>query len=112
MSRSPRGTWIEGTRHGRTRAMFRNLLVALVLLAGCDTDLTKHKVAGNMHFNKGEWDKARDAYQKAVDTAPRDPDARVALGNAFFELADYAAARAQYEEALRLSPDFPDGHRG
>lgn len=89
-------------------------LVALALCAAaaCDTEVTKHKVAGNMHFNQGDYPKAAAEYRQAVAGAPGDADARIGLGNALFELSDYDGARAEYEAALRLAPDHPEGHRG
>lgn len=101
----------------RTRAMVaRAAAIALVALAcavaGCDTEAAKHKVAGNMHFNQGEYAKAAEEYAKAVAAAPGDADAHVGLGNALFEQSQYDRAREEFEAVLRLAPDHPEGHRG
>jgi len=80
--------------------------------AGCKTDTAKHKAAGNMHFNQGEYDKARDEYRKAVTQSPNDPGARTLLGNSLIELGEYEAARVEFNAALSAESDAPEAHRG
>lgn len=80
--------------------------------AGCKTETAKHKAAGNMHFNQGEYEKARDEYRRAVEESPDDPGAHTLLGNALIELGDYAAARTEFDKALDAESDAPEAHRG
>ncbi len=79
---------------------------------GCKTETAKHKAAGNMQFNQGEYEQARDEYRKAVEASPDDPGARTLLGNALIELGDYEAARAEFQKALEAGSDAPEAHRG
>lgn len=94
------------------------ILAALVVLGlasgtvGCKTETAKHKAAGNMQFNQGEYEQARDEYRKAVEASPDDPGALTLLGNALIELGDYEAARAEFHKALEAGSDAPEAHRG
>ena len=95
-----------------SRALLLTVLSLGLLAAGCKTDAAKHKAAGNMLFNQGEYAQARDEYAQAVKSAPDDPGARTLLGNALLELGEYPAARAEYEAALEADPTSPEAHRG
>jgi tetratricopeptide (TPR) repeat protein len=55
----------------------------------------------------GEWEKAIEAYQRALSEAPKDPVVRNHLGLANFELERYDEALAAYREASRLAPEDP-----
>jgi Flp pilus assembly protein TadD len=96
--------------------MYRIWAICAVCLvaatAGCKTETAKSKAAGNMLFNQGEYENARDEYRKAVAQSPNDPGARVLLGNALVELGDYESARGEFSVAIELSSDSPEAHRG
>jgi tetratricopeptide (TPR) repeat protein len=56
----------------------------------------------------GEWDKAREAYRRAVGLAPDDREARLALGRVLLGQRQPAGAAEQYEHLLDRSPDDAD----
>jgi tetratricopeptide (TPR) repeat protein len=55
----------------------------------------------------GQWEKAMEAYQRALAEVPKDPVVHNHLGLANFELERYDQALAAYREASRLAPEDP-----
>ena len=53
----------------------------------------------------GEWQKARDSFQKAHQLDPKSAVALIALGQVSVEMKDFASARKYYEEALKREPN-------
>lgn len=53
------------------------------------------------------WQDAAGHYQSALDAAPGDYLATVALALANYEMQDYPAALAQYQQAAKIDPDDP-----
>ena len=53
----------------------------------------------------GEWQKARESFEKAHQLDPRSPEALIALGQVSVEMKDFVSARKYYEEALKLEPN-------
>ena len=53
----------------------------------------------------GEWQKARESFEKAQQLDPKSAAALVALGQISAEMKDFASARKYYEEALKLEPN-------
>ena len=72
-----------------------------------------HYNLGNVLFRKGDLEKARDEYRRALASADPglDPGAIYNLGNTFFTQQEYKDAVAAYQRALRLSPSDPDAKR-
>lgn len=72
-----------------------------------------HYNLGNVLFRKGELEKARDEYSRALASADPglDPRAIYNLGNTFFSRQEYKDAVAAYQRALRLDPSDPDAKR-
>lgn len=56
---------------------------------------------------EGKWEKALEAYQRALAEMSEDPVVHSHLGLANFELERYDRALAAYREASRLAPDDP-----
>jgi tetratricopeptide (TPR) repeat protein len=52
----------------------------------------------------GEWQKARESFEKAHQLDPKSVVALVALGQISAEMKDFVSARKYYEEAVRLDP--------
>jgi tetratricopeptide (TPR) repeat protein len=52
----------------------------------------------------GEWQKARESFEKAHELDPKSAEALIALGQVSAEMKDLASARKYYEEALKLEP--------
>ncbi len=53
----------------------------------------------------GEWQKARDSFEKAHQLDPKSAAALVALGQISAEMEDFPSARKYYEDALKLEPN-------
>src|SRR5215208_959218 len=52
----------------------------------------------------GEWQKARDSFEKAHQLDPKSAATLVGLGQISAEMKDFVSARKYYEEALKLEP--------
>jgi tetratricopeptide (TPR) repeat protein len=52
----------------------------------------------------GEWQKARESYEKARQLDPKSVPTLIGLGQISVEMKDFASARKYYEEALKLEP--------
>jgi tetratricopeptide (TPR) repeat protein len=52
----------------------------------------------------GEWQKARESFEKAHQIDSKSVRALIALGQVSVEMKDFASARKCYEEALKLEP--------
>jgi len=53
----------------------------------------------------GEWQKARESFEKAHQLDPKSVVALIALGQISAEMKDFVSARKYYEEALKLEPN-------
>ena len=53
----------------------------------------------------GEWQKARESFEKAHQLDPKSVVALIGLGQISAEMKDFASARKYYEEALKLEPN-------
>jgi tetratricopeptide (TPR) repeat protein len=53
----------------------------------------------------GEWQKARESFEKAHQLDPKSVVALIGLGQISVEMKDFSAARRYYEEALKLEPN-------
>ena len=53
----------------------------------------------------GEWQKARESFEKAHQLDPKSAEPLIALGQISAEMKDLASARKYYEEALKLEPN-------
>jgi tetratricopeptide (TPR) repeat protein len=53
----------------------------------------------------GEWQKARDLFQKAHEIDPKSVGVLINLGNVSVEMKDFSSARKYYEEALKSEPN-------
>src|SRR6476659_8980042 len=60
--------------------------------------------AAGYYADIGEWQKARESFEKAHQLDPKSAEALIALGQVSVEMKDFASARKYYEEALKLEP--------
>ena len=65
------------------------------------------KDAAGYWADVGEWQKARESFEKAHQLDPNSAQPLIALGQISVEMKDVASARKYYEEALKLEPDGP-----
>jgi len=52
----------------------------------------------------GEWQKARELFEKAHQINPKSVGVLINLGNVSVEMKDFASARKYFEEAVKLDP--------
>ncbi|MBI1798753.1 MAG: tetratricopeptide repeat protein, partial [Candidatus Eisenbacteria bacterium] len=79
-----------------------------------------HYRRGMLHFNRGEFERAADGFERVLGEVhdPHDPDrglarcyaaeARAKLGLAFFHAGDYGRAETEFMRAPSENPGFPD----
>jgi tetratricopeptide (TPR) repeat protein len=53
----------------------------------------------------GEWQKARESFEKAHQLDPKSVVALIAIGQISAEMKDFVSARKYYEDALKLEPN-------
>ena len=53
----------------------------------------------------GEWQKARESFEKAHQIDPKSVRALIALGQVSVEMKDFVSARQYYEDGLKLEPN-------
>jgi tetratricopeptide (TPR) repeat protein len=66
---------------------------------------------GNLHFSEERYEKAIDAYQKAVRIWPS-ADNHYALGHAYMNAGRYSDADQEFNTVLRIDPNKPNGNYG
>jgi len=71
--------------------------------AGQD-DLMKYIALGNGYRQKGEYDKAEEAFLNGIDAAPDDPRGYVELGEFYRHKGEYEKAVEQYEAGILKDP--------
>jgi tetratricopeptide (TPR) repeat protein len=72
-----------------------------------------HYNLGNVFFKKGDLDKARDEYRRALASAEPglDPLSVYNMGNTFFSQQQFKDAVSAYQRALKLNPSDADAKR-
>jgi len=67
-------------------------------------DTTEDFKLGNEYYDKGDYDKAIDCYQKAIDIKP-DDEAYYNMGIVYDAKGDYDKAIEYYQKAIELNPN-------
>jgi tetratricopeptide (TPR) repeat protein len=97
-------------------------IVQTLLLAGCGQTPTaqppgpdepsstaqEHFREGNDLSRAGEFDKAAEQYEKALETDPEYVDAMTNLGVAYYNLGQLDKAIEQYNKAIKIAPSDAD----
>lgn len=65
---------------------------------------------GTIFVNQGAYDKANDAFTRALALDPRSVKVRNLLGIAAFRRQDYSSAESHFREAVLLDPSFATGY--
>jgi tetratricopeptide (TPR) repeat protein len=65
---------------------------------------------GNVHYELGEFGRARDLYARAAVVDVENPRTHFNLGNACDELGDLLGALRAYRQAIALWPGYADAH--
>ena len=61
---------------------------------------------GKKYFLEKNYEKAKEAYEKAIELDPKDARAYNNLANVYYEEKDYEKAKEAYEKAIELDPNF------
>jgi tetratricopeptide (TPR) repeat protein len=96
-------------------------IVLILLLAGCGQTPTdqpptpeassaalEHFQQGNDFSRAGEFDKAAEQYEQALETDPEYVDAMTNLGVAYYSLGQLDKAIEQYTRAIEIAPNDAD----
>lgn len=78
--------------------------------AGTLAAVSDHFEKGNEFSRAGDFAKAVEEYQKALDIEPEDVDTMTNLGVAFYNLGQLNEAVEQYLNAVELAPNDADIH--
>jgi tetratricopeptide (TPR) repeat protein len=62
-----------------------------------------HFLFGEVHLELGQFEKAIEAYRKAIQLRPNDPTPQVKLGYAYIALNDWTSAQRQYQALRQLN---------
>src|SRR5690554_3095079 len=65
----------------------------------------KYVREGNAAYFEGKLEESQSAYEKALEEAPKSPEAHFNLGNAYLKQKQYESAVASYQSALALMKD-------
>lgn len=66
--------------------------------------------AGLSHYHAGEYEKAIEAYEQAIQLSPRSVETYYNLGMAYGSLGRYRDAVEVYNRALRIEPEYAPAH--
>ena len=61
--------------------------------------------AAGYYADVGDWQKAREFFEKAHEIDPKSVGVLINLGNVSVEMKDFAGARKFFEQALKLDPN-------
>jgi len=97
------------------RAIVRKLIFVLALVtltAGCGQSIqgAVHIQQGNDYSDKGNYDQAIAAYDKAIQRNPDYAEAYYGRGNAYEAKGDHDRAIADYDKAIQLNPDYAEAY--
>lgn len=65
-------------------------------------------LAGNMYFDRGDFEDAQPQFQNAAGLWPDYPDAHYGLANTLVREGHLNDAIAEYQKALEIQPDYPE----
>lgn len=92
-------------------ALLQAALVVLALsAAGCRKSVDDYLRTGDQAMRDSKLGDAENAYQKAVDAAPKEPRAHIALGNLYAFEQKTGPAQAEFMKVLELDPRNAPAH--
>jgi tetratricopeptide (TPR) repeat protein len=84
----------------------RALLAGSARLPPALLSVDDYIIRGNAYYEASEYQQALEAYNRALDIRPDDPDTLYNHGNALQKLERHEEALKDYNRALELRPDF------
>ena len=83
--------------------------VTRALSSNSEADALVHE--GEVEFGRGNFDKAFQCYNKALEIDPGCATAALFAGDVYFAKREYAAAIPWFERAISIRPDMETAHR-
>ena len=82
--------------------------LCLVFIAACDTEGPSSVRQGNESFESEDYQQAQEAYERALEAMPANPEATYNNANALYKQEAYEAAQSGYEQVLEdaAQPDL------
>ncbi len=87
-------------------------VVLASVLSGCKADGKDYYTDGMSYYEKSEYSKAVECFQKAIEEDAKNADYFVCLGMSQLETGDYAGAKDTFSTVIELDEDNRDGYRG
>jgi 4-amino-4-deoxy-L-arabinose transferase-like glycosyltransferase len=106
---------VENCRRRRLKTVLLSVggFVVVGFLVNCDLtgpvtppDSQNYYTLGSVHSRKGELEKAKESYRKAIEADSTFADPHNNLGNIYAGSGDLTAARLEFQRALELDPSF------
>ena len=82
------------------------------VLSGCKASGNSHYTDGMNYYEKAEYSKAIECFQKAVESDAKNAGYLVSLGMAQLEAVDYEGAKQSFSDAIILEDDNREAYRG
>ena len=82
--------------------------LCVMCLTACDTEGPTSVREGNESFESEDYQQAQEAYERALETMPANPEATYNKSNALYKQEAYEAAQSGYEQVLEdaAQPDL------
>jgi tetratricopeptide (TPR) repeat protein len=73
-----------------------------------------NRYKGTLYYNRQEWDKALDCYQRAYEITADDSDGWIAesIGQTYWQMNDYRESSIWFKKALEKNPKSSNAHYG
>ena len=83
-------------------------VLCVIFLTACATEGPASVREGNESFESEDYQQAQEAYERALDAMPANPEATYNSANAFYKQEAYEAAQSGYEQVLEnaAQPDL------
>ena len=91
--------------------LFSFLIVTLVILAQCTEKTSTQYVQDGHGFTKNaRYDEALEAFKRAIELNPMNPDAHYGLGGIYNQKENYSSAEKAFSTTLKLDPTYVDAY--
>jgi tetratricopeptide (TPR) repeat protein len=73
-----------------------------------------YRCKGTLYYNRKEWNKALDCYQRAYELSTNDTDGWIieSLGETYWQIKNYKESTIWFKKALEINPQSSNAHYG